>query len=185
MDSVAPTHDQQNTNVLAILSLIFAFLVPLVGLILGIIALVQINKSGQKGKGLAIAGIIVSIMWFFVIIVLIGSLAYFGVFSPDSWLPEACSVGAGIECRDWSISSDGTYSLSLVNQLGVDISDVSALTYQGTCTPDLFSMANGASKIITCKDDMSGDRLRSTFTVSYTSDGIKHTMDGTVSGKVK
>ena len=41
---------------------------PLLGLIFGIIALVQIKKSGEKGKGLAIAAIILP----FVMIILVG-----------------------------------------------------------------------------------------------------------------
>jgi len=68
----APASPQggQKTNVMAILSLIFAFLFPIAGLILGIIALVQLGKDkNQKGKGLAIAAIIIS-----VIIMIIGFL---------------------------------------------------------------------------------------------------------------
>ena len=55
------SQETQKTNVMAIVGFIFAFLLPLVGFILSIIGLVQINKKGQKGKGLAIAGIIVSV----------------------------------------------------------------------------------------------------------------------------
>ncbi len=55
------SQDTQKTNAMAIVGFIFAFLLPLIGLILSIIGLVQINKKGQKGKGLAIAGIIVSV----------------------------------------------------------------------------------------------------------------------------
>jgi hypothetical protein len=53
---------QPKTNGLAIAGFVCAFLFSLVGLILSIIALSQINKSNgmQKGKGLAIAGIIIS-----------------------------------------------------------------------------------------------------------------------------
>ena len=49
------------TNGLAIAGFVLSFLVSLVGLILSIIALTQINGSNgtQKGKGLAIAGIII------------------------------------------------------------------------------------------------------------------------------
>ena len=52
-------------NPLSILSLIFAFIIPLLGGIFGIIALVQIKKTNQKGKGLAITGIILSIFFLF------------------------------------------------------------------------------------------------------------------------
>jgi hypothetical protein len=45
------------TNGLAIASLIFAFVFPIVGVILGHIALNQIKQTGQEGRGLAIAGL--------------------------------------------------------------------------------------------------------------------------------
>ncbi|MDQ6602301.1 MAG: DUF4190 domain-containing protein [Chloroflexota bacterium] len=49
------------TNGLAIAGFVLSFFISLVGLILSIIALVQINGSNgrQKGKGFAIAGIII------------------------------------------------------------------------------------------------------------------------------
>jgi Domain of unknown function (DUF4190) len=47
------------TNGLAIASLICAFIVPLVGVILGHIALNQIKQTGQEGRGLAIAGLVI------------------------------------------------------------------------------------------------------------------------------
>ena len=47
------------TNGLAIASLICAFIVPLVGVILGHIALSQIKQTGQEGRGLAIAGLVI------------------------------------------------------------------------------------------------------------------------------
>src|SRR4051794_36028438 len=46
------------TNGLAIAGLVTAFFFPLVGLVLSIVALAQIKKKGQGGKGVAIAGII-------------------------------------------------------------------------------------------------------------------------------
>jgi len=50
------------TNALSVIGLIFAFFVPLVGLICSIIGLAQAKKKGEKGKGLAIAGIIISVI---------------------------------------------------------------------------------------------------------------------------
>lgn len=49
-------------NGLAITALVFGLLccLPLVGVILGVIALVQIKKKGQRGRGLAVAGIVLS-----------------------------------------------------------------------------------------------------------------------------
>ncbi|MEU3554235.1 DUF4190 domain-containing protein [Streptomyces fragilis] len=49
-------------NGLAITALVLGLLccVPLAGVILGVIALVQIRKKGQRGKGLAVTGIVLS-----------------------------------------------------------------------------------------------------------------------------
>ena len=46
-------------NVFAILAIIFAFVFFPLGLIFGIISLVQIKKTGEEGKGLAIASIVI------------------------------------------------------------------------------------------------------------------------------
>lgn len=49
------------TNVLAIVGLVLAFIVPLVGVILGFVARSQIKRTGEKGSGLALAAIIVGL----------------------------------------------------------------------------------------------------------------------------
>jgi len=49
---------QQKTNVLAIISLIAAFVMPLAAIITGHIALSQIRRTGEQGEGLAKAGLI-------------------------------------------------------------------------------------------------------------------------------
>ena len=52
----------RRTNTLAILSLVAAFVASLVGVVLGFIALGQIRRSGEAGRGLAIAAIIVGVL---------------------------------------------------------------------------------------------------------------------------
>lgn len=49
-------------NTCAVVGFIFSFLMWIVGLIVSIIALVQINKRHERGKGLAIAGIVISVI---------------------------------------------------------------------------------------------------------------------------
>lgn len=53
---------QTGTNGLAIASLILAFFCSVAGLICGIIALNQIKQRPQGGQGLAIAGIVISVL---------------------------------------------------------------------------------------------------------------------------
>lgn len=50
---------QQRTNTLAIIALVGSFFVSLVGIICGHLALNQIKQTGEKGRGLALAGLII------------------------------------------------------------------------------------------------------------------------------
>ncbi|MBW3092885.1 DUF4190 domain-containing protein [Bifidobacterium sp. 82T10] len=57
-----PAYDEpsyERWNILSIVGFVLAFPFPPVGLVLSIIALVQINRSREKGRGLAIAGTVV------------------------------------------------------------------------------------------------------------------------------
>ena len=51
----------QKTNVLAIIALILGIVVPIGGIICGPIALGQIKRTGENGRGLALAGLIIGI----------------------------------------------------------------------------------------------------------------------------
>ncbi|MCH4850830.1 DUF4854 domain-containing protein [Bifidobacterium pseudolongum] len=75
-------------NGLVIAGFVCAFLVPIVGLILSIIGMVQINKNGGKSKGMAIAGIIVSV----VVMVLNGLLVFSMVNAANSAVQTAITA---------------------------------------------------------------------------------------------
>lgn len=66
---------QKKTNSLSVVGLIFAFLIPLLGFILSIVSLNQIKKNNEGGKGLAVAGIVLSSIFMFIGLILIFSLA--------------------------------------------------------------------------------------------------------------
>jgi hypothetical protein len=67
-----PVGYSRPTNTLAILALVFAFVFAPAGLVMGIVARKQINRTGEEGSGLALAGIIVggifSAIWVLMII---------------------------------------------------------------------------------------------------------------------
>ncbi len=70
------------TNMWAILGLIFAFVFWPLGLVFSIVALVQLKSGKEKGKGLAIAGLILSIVFAVVTLLWwIFALAAFGVMA--------------------------------------------------------------------------------------------------------
>jgi hypothetical protein len=50
---------QRGYNTMAIVGFILSFFISIVGIILGFVALSQIKKTGEQGRGLAIAAIII------------------------------------------------------------------------------------------------------------------------------
>ncbi|WP_243695366.1 DUF4190 domain-containing protein [Agromyces protaetiae] len=76
----APAPAAQKTNVLAIVSLVTAFFVSLAAVITGHIALNQIKKTGESGRGLAIAGLVLGylglafgLIWIIIVVIALAS----------------------------------------------------------------------------------------------------------------
>ncbi len=85
--TAAPAVSGAKTNVLAIVALVAAFFVPIVGIICGHIALGQIKKTGENGRGLALAGTVLgyvfTALWLIVILAwgaLVAALAGAGMY---------------------------------------------------------------------------------------------------------
>ena len=59
---------------------------------------------------------------FLVILIMIGTLAYFGILNPGKILPNRCNIGPEFECLDFQISAtDSTFKLRLKNNAGEPI----------------------------------------------------------------
>jgi Domain of unknown function (DUF4190) len=82
-----PVYQQRRTNGLAIAAMVcgicgFVYLVPAVlGIIFGIIALRQVNRDRNDGRGMAIAGIVTGSLWLIGFVVLIVAIITVGVDS--------------------------------------------------------------------------------------------------------
>ncbi len=75
---------------------------------------------------------------FLVILIMISTLAYFGILNPGKILPNRCNFGAEFQCIDYQISSTG-FKMRLKNNVGeaMDISSISLSTESTvsyTCT---------------------------------------------------
>lgn len=57
-----PSYTQSNGNTIAIVGFVFSFLIALVGLICSVVGYKNAVKQGAPHKGLALAGIIISIV---------------------------------------------------------------------------------------------------------------------------
>ena len=78
---------------------------------------------------------------FLVILIMIGTLAYFGILSPGKLLPNRCNFGAEFQCIDYQIdATNGEFRLRLKNGVGEPI-DVSSLSISTESTTALTCTA--------------------------------------------
>lgn len=118
-------------------------------------------------------------------VIVIGVLASFGVFSPESYVAQSCSLTAPLGCVDNQVSAaPGWVAFVATNGLGTDI-NITSVTVIGcgtstTATP----LADGAESIIniTCSPVLSTGKFNGGVTLTYrTLDGL---IDQTSSGSV-
>ena len=83
---------------------------------------------------------------FLVILIMISTMTYFGIFNPSKLLPDRCNFGTEIECRDFQISWSGAkINLMLKNNLGkpIVISSMKAFTESATLSCDIPPFISG------------------------------------------
>lgn len=126
------TSDEKNGMALAALILgIASLIIPFIGVFAGILAIIfgfiGLKKSRETGKrkGMAVAGIIMGFIGVFLLFILIGigSMAYFGVLSPSTMLPERTTFAAPIANLDNAVidMAENSVTVALINHKGVDI----------------------------------------------------------------
>lgn len=101
-----PPSPTAKTNTLSVVGLILAFFVPLIGLICSAIGLSQVNKRKEKGKGIAIAGIITSVVVGILQIITVAFLVIAVINSSTVELAtyRDSSVGYSVKYpKDWDI----------------------------------------------------------------------------------
>lgn len=78
-----PTRPQ--TNVFAILALVFGIYTGVLGVVFGHIARAQIKRTGQPGSGMALAGLIIGYAWIALTVALFLGLIGMGLSDPTFW----------------------------------------------------------------------------------------------------
>jgi len=107
------------TDVIGILSIVFAFVMAPIGIILGIVGIVQ-NRKRNESIVLSLIGLILSIILLPLTFIIIGTIAYFGVLDPSSLIPVSCSAEAGFGCTVMTISGNDV-EIELVNGMGRNV----------------------------------------------------------------
>jgi len=127
-------------------------------------------------------------------VVVIGVLAYFGVFKPSTYVPEQCVLSAPLGCNAWNANTTGI-NLEIRNGAGETINvtgiSVSISTPSGvSCnavTPNA-NLADGdkSTYYITCSGLTSGTKIKGDITVTYKKSGsdLEQTSSGSIVTKV-
>jgi hypothetical protein len=126
-----------------------------------------------------------------VVLVAIGALAYFGVLSPDRFLPSKCTLPAGIACTDFKIDASGSQvHVVLRNGLGFDATGMQ-VDVQGCTTSDATpaTLGNGqqVEYIATGCTLTSGSKFSGDFNVTYTNadTSLQHKAQGSLTGRAE
>jgi hypothetical protein len=72
---------EQRVNILAVVSLVLAFFLSIGAVICGHIALSQIKRTGERGRGLAIAGLVLGYLG-----IVAGILLFLGILALIPWM---------------------------------------------------------------------------------------------------
>lgn len=122
-----------------------------------------------------------------VVLVAVGALAYFGVLSPDKFLPSKCVLQPGIGCLDFRVTA-GQISVVIQNSLGFDMSAITVRAQDCGTDSAPATLPNGEKQTyeITCSPALGVSKYNGILNVSYTSsEGLPHVNQGTLTAKVE
>ena len=129
-----PPAGPQKTNTMAILGLVFAFLFQPLGIVFSAIGLSQIKKTGEKGRGLALSGLILSIVF-----MILGVVLFFVVFAAVQEAVETAAEGtqAAEVATDPGADPDGVLTAC---QTIIPAIDTFATDMETVTTPEEYGM---------------------------------------------
>ena len=141
-------------------------------------------------KGQAAMEFLMTYGWAILVVLgAIGALAYFGVLSPDRFLPEKCMLDPGIDCTGFKVTPTET-TLVLRNGAGKDMT-VTGVTI-GDCNLTAVSIEFKNTDLVTfsltgCNNGALGDRFDNDISIAYTEklSGLSKVMSGSMTTKVQ
>ena len=123
-----------------------------------------------------------------VVLVAVGALAYFGVLSPDKFLPAKCTLQSGIACLDHKATASQV-QIVLQNSLGYDISSITVKAGSCGTSSSPATLANGekGTYTITCSPALLGSKYNAQVNVSYTiiETGLSHNNLGQITTRIE
>ncbi len=120
-----------------------------------------------------------------VVLAAIAALAHFGVLAPSKFLPEKCTLPAGIYCADFNLGAEKT-TIVLLNSMGRDLilNSVSI----GSCINLIDKpFLNGDQKTLLLNCNFPKGKLKEKITIEFIdqTSSITKSMEGDIQGEVK
>jgi len=124
-----------------------------------------------------------------VVLAAIGALAYFGVLSPDKFVPESCTLSAGVSCDGFKVMPTET-QIVMRNGMGKDITINSVQVGDCSISGEEIAFDNGQQITVTledCSNGEAGERFDGDIVIGYTEDGtgLTKTHTGTIASKIE
>ena len=141
------------TNTLAIVSLVAAFVAPLIGLVLGLVARGQVRRSGENGRGLATAAIVLGSVFSAIWIAAVVALVAVGGSVSGSFT-TASVPAASVEARIVEQSGLPAGSVRCAGDLPAQVGSTTA------CTATVDGVPTPVTATVTSVD---GDDVRFSF----------------------
>ncbi len=120
------------------------------------------------------------------VFVAISALAYFGVLSPDKFVPRKCVLESGIGCMDFKVQEDSV-TLVLRNGKGEDIT-ISRVVVGNCSSTNLGSLLNGEQKSFTVTgcSNTANEKYIGDVNITYRGEtGLEHKGRGSIVGKTE
>jgi len=121
-------------------------------------------------------------------VIVIGALAYFGVFSPGRYAPDTCLLSAPLGCDEHNIqeAGNGTINMVIRNGAGQSIEVMGIEVEDCDNTGNLGDLGDGDTTQVSISGCglSEGDRFDGDVTITYQTGELNQTSTGQVSGTV-
>jgi hypothetical protein len=141
----------------------------------------MINKKGQ-----AAMEFLMTYGWaILAAVIAIGVLAYFGVFSPGKYMPEACVLNAPFGCNAALVNTTGVYITiqngvgSLATVTNVTVGTCDGIAAQVSINESGYNQVFIANASCTSPGLVKGSKFRGDITIHYTTSGSTYDQVGT------
>ncbi len=120
-----------------------------------------------------------------VVLASIAALAFFGVLSPERFLPETCTMQSGINCVDAQATAASGVTIVMLNGLGFDMENVTVAINDCGTNVSNTTIVNGEQDtfVVTCSPALTaGSRFQEDVNISYVNSdsGLAHTAKGRI-----